>query len=440
MLPGRPTATIPILIGFIILTIILLIWSVNQTAVLKVESLAAANRIEELDKEVKALRNMLVRLKIELEKSKHKVSEDVAKDDSAFQSALFQPESEADNNLMESPLVSSHAMSDVEESEKLGDMPQPTQESTGLSLGNSALKDLNYADAIDNFEKVETDTEDYIGARTGIANAYFYSHKFEKAAAEFNHILQQKPDSVEAAIGLANAYLRLSQVTEQISAINKAIAIEPEQWLHYNNRATAYLMNGDHEQAKQDFTEAARLAAPTLADQASAMENVGLIHLREEYWGLAYEHANKVNSLDAKHSWNWLIRGIAAAKLKQNVDAYVSFDEWFKYKRATDPYLLKQVLPESLYVFIDVTPLGLTKLVDPPYISGQRCENNSQCKSYMCRPGPPNNKVNYCVMKKKLCSAPDSNGYLLDEILEVSGVKARCYQPDSANARWTRVE
>ena len=440
MLPISPTTTIPILIGFIILTIILLTWSVNQTAALKVESLASASRIEELDREVKTLRSMLVSMRIKLQESNNSFRVERAEDDLPVESATSKSDIETDDKTASATLMPSLPGTDVEQSEKLEDMSEPSQESTGLSSGNNALKNLNYSDAIDNFEKVDADAEDYIRARTGIANAYFYSHQFEKAAAEFTHILEQKSDSVEAAIGLANAYLRLGQVEKQISAINRAIAIEPEHWLHYNNRATAYLMNGDNEKAKEDFTEAARLAAPTLEAQASAMENIGLIHLQEDNWSLAYEHANTVNKLDAKHSWNWLIRGIAAAKLKQNVDAYVSFDEWFKYKRATDPYLLKQVLPESLHVFIDVTPRGLTKLVDPPYISGQRCENNSQCKSYICRPGPPHNKVNYCVMKDKLCSAPDSNGYLLDEIMELDGVKVRCYQPDAANARWTRVD
>ena len=162
-----------------------------------------------------------------------------------------------------------------------------------------------------------------------------------------------------------------------------------------------------------------------------------MIYLREQQWQLAFEHANEVNRLDVKHAWNWLIRGIAAAKMERNVDAYVSFDEWFKYKRATDPYLLKQFLPESIHAFIDVSPVGLTKLVDPPLISGQVCVNDFQCKSSACRPGPPFNKINYCVAADKLCSAMDSNGYLAGETLIIEGTKYRCYQPESSNARWT---
>ena len=284
---------------------------------------------------------------------------------------------------------------------------------------------------------MEAEAVDYVSARMGVANAYFYSHQFDKAVVEFNNVLSLQADSAEAAIGLANAHQRLGQRQDQIEAYDRAIAIEPNQWLHFNSRATAYLLDNNNDLAVRDYLQATRLASPVKTDQATALENIGLIHIREQQWQLAFQHANEVNQLDTKHSWNWLIRGIAAAKLKLNVDAYVSFDEWFKYKRSTDPYLLKQLLPDSIHVYVDVTPAGLMKLVNPPLPGGEPCENNSQCKSYACRPGPPFNKTNYCVVKDKLCSAKDSNGYLLGESMVVDGIKVRCYQPDSANARWT---
>ena len=224
-------------------------------------------------------------------------------------------------------------------------MPHPQQESSGLTEGNKALSKLNYNNAIKYFTKVESEAADFINARMGVANALFYSHQYEKAVTEFAYVLSLQPDSVEAVIGLANAHQRLGQRPEQIAAYDRAIGMEPAQWLHYNSRATAYLMSGDNERAIQDFRQASRLARPVKADQATAFENIGLIHLWEEHWQQAFQHANEVNRLDRQHSWNWLIRGIAAAKLKRNVDAYVSFDEWFKYKRPTDPYLLKQLLP-----------------------------------------------------------------------------------------------
>ncbi len=319
----------------------------------------------------------------------------------------------------------------------LDELPDPRAEPDELSRAKDAFAALDYNSAIDNYSQVKTDAEEFALARLGLANALFYSHKYEEAVAEFEHVHSLWPDSVEALIGLANSHQRLQQHAARIAAYDKVVKLEPQKWLHYNSRATAYLMSNDHVRAKEDFRQAAKLAQANPADEAKALENVGLIYLKENQWQEAFQHADKVNSINRQQSWNWLIRGIAAAKLERNVDAYVSFDEWFKYKRSTDPYLLKQLLPESLYQYVDVSPTALARLVDPPFISGDQCENNYQCKSLMCRPGPPANKQNFCVAEDKVCSAPNSNGYLPGETLIVNDMKVRCYQPQAANARWT---
>ncbi len=437
MVRKQPTIASVVMLGCTVFVAGLLAWSINQTASLKIKALAATDRIAEFDIEVATLSEELVAVKLELKKANSILA------DNNLQMALLAgqgnraavPEKEEITEIVSpTPAVIG---SDVARDEQLDDMPHPQQASRGLTAGNRALSKLDYNNAIENFAKVEADTADFISARMGVANAYFYSHQYAKAVTEFTNVLEHQPESAEAIIGLANAHQRLGQREQQIAAYDRVIDLEPEQWLHYNSRATAHMMNGDNDRATQDFLKAARLADPVRTDQATALENIGLIHLREEQWQQAFQHANKVNELDVQHSWNWLIRGVAAAKLERNLDAYVSFDTWFKYKRSTDPYLLKQYLPESIYAFVDVSPAGLAKLVDPPLISGQHCDNDSQCRSNICRPGPPSNKFNYCVAANKNCSAPDSNGYRIGEKLVVEGVEVRCYQPESANARWT---
>jgi tetratricopeptide (TPR) repeat protein len=414
-----------------------LLWSVNQSVSQKKEALTASAQIEELDSEIADLRTELVVLNAELNMVEASSDKEILPletqpiDNSPITEVI--PEHDVEIILLEDVKPSTDKISE----ELLEDTTDPQQESSDMVDGSRELTNRNYDLAIKNFDKVETSAPEYIAARMGVANAYFYSQRFDKAITAFTFVLQQQADSVEALIGLANAHHRLDQREQQIAAYDKAIGIEPEQWLHYNSRATAHLMDGNNEQASLDFQRATELAGPKKADQATALENIGLIHLREQQWSTAYEHAEEVNRLDAMHAWNWLIRGIAAAKLKRNVDAYVSFDKWFKYKKATDPYLLKQLLPEDIHAYIDTTPLGLTKLVDPPKISGEICDNDSQCKSYSCKPGPPHNKINYCVLKDKVCSAPNSNGYLINELLEIDGMRVRCYQPKAGYARWT---
>jgi tetratricopeptide (TPR) repeat protein len=396
----------------------------------KMELERLTRQVRELDAEIK---------KTEIDKA---LSDEFQHDDFYHPVPIISGDSEISEAVSSSD-VDEHFLEEVNQdagmsnNDAIADIDEPEQESTGLREGKIELANLNYDLVIEKFESVDASVADHLDARLGVANAYFYSHRYEDAVLSYQSVLDSYSDSVEAAIGLANSYYRLEQRAEQIAAYDKVIKIEPGQWLHYNSRATAHLMDGNNRLATLDFQRAAHLASPIKTSQATALENIGLIHIQQGHWSLAYIHANEVNKLDTEHAWNWLIRGIAAAKLEQNVDAYVSFDKWFKYKKATDPYLLKQLLPESVHAYIDVTPKGLAKLVDPPKISGERCYNDSQCKSYACKPGPPLNKFSYCVKEDKVCSAPDSNGYLQGELLEMEGMNVRCYQPQSGNARWT---
>jgi tetratricopeptide (TPR) repeat protein len=425
--------TITTLFFLLLISVIcLLIWTVKHNSTLRSEAANSKTEVEHLTMQIR-----------ELDAEAKRTAFDEAPNDDFYHPvpAISHnskiPETVSSIDIEEQILEELTLNAEKINNEVLIDIEEPKQESAGLREGKIELANLNYDLAIEKFENVEVSAVDYLTARLGVANAYFYSHRYKDAVLTYNSVLENYPDSVEAAIGLANSHHRLEQRAQQIAAYDKVIEIEPDQWLHYNSRATAHLMDGNRELATLDFQRSAYLASPVKTSQATALENIGLIHIQQQHWSLAYIHANEVNKLDSEHAWNWLIRGIAAAKLEQNVDAYVSFDKWFKHKKATDPYLLKQLLPESVHAFIDVTPKGLSKLVDPPKISGERCYNDSQCRSYACKPGPPLNRLNYCVMEDKDCSAPDSNGYLQGELLELEGVKVRCYQPQSGNARWT---
>ncbi|NKB38332.1 MAG: hypothetical protein GKR93_14405 [Gammaproteobacteria bacterium] len=409
----------------------LLAWFYSQNTVLQSKTEAARSRINELETEVSKLRtteSYVVPAKLSMS---NRIGQNEM--EMADTSVLPIEVRKNETGLSEKDL----SVDDTSDEPVLNMLPDPQAEPDELSLAKDAFAALDYNLAIDNYTQVKTDAEEYALARLGLANALFYSHKYEKAVAEFKNVHALKPDSVDALIGLANSHQRLNQHAARIAAYDKVVELEPQKWLHYNSRASAYLMSNDHVRAEKDFRQAANLAQANPSDEAKALENVGLIYLKEKQWQKAFDHADKVNNIDRQQSWNWLVRGVAAAKLERNVDAYVSFDEWYKYRRTTDPYLLKQLLPESLYQYIDVSPTALARLVDPPFISGDQCENNYQCKSLMCRPGPPSNKQNFCVAEDKVCSAPNSNGYLPGETLTVGDMRVRCYQPEAANARWT---
>ena len=303
---------------------------------------------------------------------------------------------------------------------------------------NEKITKLDYEGAIEEFSSVGENSPEYLNARLGIAHSYFYAHDYRRAAEEFEFVLQRNADLVVAAIGLANSYQRLGNYGAQVDALDRAIEAEPGNWLHYNGRATAWLAQGEYTRAQQDYSRAADLAGENRTLKANALENIGIIYLNRQEWQKAFDHADSVNEIEQTLGWNWLFRGIAAVQMERNIDAYVSYDQWFKYKKATDPYLLKQLLPESLYEYIDISVKGLPKLIAPPLPAGDACVNDYQCKSRKCRPGAPDNKSNYCVDDQRDCAVEGRAGFLAGEHFEIDGISVRCYAPLKANPRWTR--
>ena len=306
-----------------------------------------------------------------------------------------------------------------------------------FSRGKHALASGYYKTAIESLKKVEQEHGQYLESRLDIANAYFFSQQYDQAATAYENLLKLAPESVEALVGLANTYNRTGKKGKQIAAYTRAISLEPEQWLHYNSRGSAFYQNGNDDRALDDFVHAAKLAKHSETDQAVALENIGLIHLRREKWLVAFQHSDIVNNIDAERSWNWLIRGIAAVKLSYSSDAWVAFENWFKYRRPTDTFLLKQFLPDPLQGFAELTPKELAKLIDPPLKNGEICVNDAQCASYYCAAGAPNNKLNYCAEKRRDCGAEQTDGYKVGQKVVIDGKTFRCYQPASGRGRWT---
>lgn len=58
---------------------------------------------------------------------------------------------------------------------------------------------------------------------------------------------------------LCVAYYFLAEYQKALDHCNNAIKLVPNHWVHYNNRANIYLMQGDLELAKKDYTKALKL-------------------------------------------------------------------------------------------------------------------------------------------------------------------------------------
>lgn len=68
-----------------------------------------------------------------------------------------------------------------------------------------------------------------------------------------------RSDAQDAHNDLCVAYYFLAEYEVALEHCNAAIKMVPNYWVHYNNRANIYLMQGDLERAKKDYRKALRL-------------------------------------------------------------------------------------------------------------------------------------------------------------------------------------
>ncbi len=68
-----------------------------------------------------------------------------------------------------------------------------------------------------------------------------------------------RSDLQDANNDLCVAYYFLAEYEKALEHCNKAIKLVPNHWVHYNNRANIFLMQGNLERAKKDYTRALKL-------------------------------------------------------------------------------------------------------------------------------------------------------------------------------------
>ncbi len=66
-------------------------------------------------------------------------------------------------------------------------------------------------------------------------------------------------DLQDAHNDLCVAYYFLAEYEKALEHCDEAIKLVPNHWVHYNNRANIYLMQGDLKLAKKDYTKALKL-------------------------------------------------------------------------------------------------------------------------------------------------------------------------------------
>jgi tetratricopeptide (TPR) repeat protein len=87
-------------------------------------------------------------------------------------------------------------------------------------------------------------------------NNFFKDHHYDRAEESYLDALNKKPDHLPALRGLANTYVQLKQYDQALTAINRAMELDPEFGGHYATRGIIYDRMGESELAIADYEKA----------------------------------------------------------------------------------------------------------------------------------------------------------------------------------------
>ena len=94
--------------------------------------------------------------------------------------------------------------------------------------------------------------------------------------------LQANPDDAEVCASVVRAYAALGQYQRAIQDFDKAIRLDPQTALDYNNRGAAYVSLGQYQRAIQDLDEAIRLDSQLAIANANRAISYTLLGKDEE--------------------------------------------------------------------------------------------------------------------------------------------------------------
>ncbi len=87
----------------------------------------------------------------------------------------------------------------------------------------------------------------------------FAENELEAAVEAFNVLIETYPDYIEGYLGLGHAYERLSQYDEAITAVQKAIEIDPNDPLAYTSLSICFQRKGMIQEAEDAMAKSQQI-------------------------------------------------------------------------------------------------------------------------------------------------------------------------------------
>ena len=178
--------------------------------------------------------------------------------------------------------------------------------SSGLAQGDyrkglSHFKQGQYQEAIQEFEPLVKEHQDYESGHRILGLSYLHLKQYEKAISELRAALRLKQDAVETYLGLAQAYFSSRRFREVIPTLNQAVpyAKSPRSRRDLlRMRGSAAYNLARYELAVSDLQEASRIQK----GNASEFLQLGLAHYQLKQLEPAEQALRQVLNYDPDHA------------------------------------------------------------------------------------------------------------------------------------------
>ena len=194
-----------------------------------------------------------------------------------------------------------------------------------IEKGTVFYNGKKYKDAIFAFSKaIELEPNTFI-SYNGRGLSYEYNNNHREAIEDFNIALKFAPDNQWKSLVLSNRsmpHIRLGNYDEAMKDCNQAIALDPENYMAFNNRGITQKFLMVIEAAKADFDTAIKINSQF----SSLYGNRGMIYAITDNFNQAMVDLNKAVELDSKNAYAYSWRGAVYAYLDKMHEAIIECD------------------------------------------------------------------------------------------------------------------
>ena len=162
--------------------------------------------------------------------------------------------------------------------------------------GLSYYKQKQYAKAIEEFEKIVSETPDYESGYRVLGDAYLRLKDYDGAIRSFQNALRLKDDAFVSYYGLAVAYYNVGRLEEVVSTLEQAqqYSRSPgQQYQLHSTRGSAHYGRGDFQQAVEDLEKAVSIQRNVPLD----ILRLGIAHYQLGNFQRARKHLTQAQNL-----------------------------------------------------------------------------------------------------------------------------------------------